>query len=87
MELLGDFGGFNDGVVIIPAIFMQIYSSKMYLQSLFALLPIKQSKISGNRKKMKDKLDQEDSSPFELTEAETEMLDEKSGCLRLRKNV
>ena len=57
MEALGDFGGFNDGVVIIPAIFMQIYSSKMYLQSLFSLLPIKQTKISGDRKKMKDKVD------------------------------
>ena len=67
MEALSDFGGFNDGVLIIPAIFMQIYSSRMYLQSLFALLPVKQTKISGDRKKMKDKLDQ-DSSPFELTE-------------------
>ena len=57
MEALGDFGGFNDGVVIIPVIFMQIYSSRMYLQSLFALLPVKQTKISGGRVKMKDKID------------------------------
>ena len=56
MEVLGDFGGLNDGVVIILAILMQIYSSRMYLQSLFALLPIKQMKISGDRKKMKDKV-------------------------------
>ena len=55
MEALGDFGGFNDGVVFIPAIFMQIYSSKMYLQSLFSLLPIKQMKKSGDRKKMKER--------------------------------
>ena len=57
MEALGDFGGFNDGVLIFPAIIMQIYSSRMYLQSLFSLLPVKQTKISGGRKKMKDKLD------------------------------
>ena len=57
MEALGDFGGFNDGVIIIPAIFMQIYSAKMYLQALFSLLPIKLITISGGRKKMKDKID------------------------------
>ena len=57
MEALSDFGGFNDGVVIIPAIFMQIYSHKMYLQFLFALLPIKQMKFSGDRKKMEDKVE------------------------------
>ena len=57
MEALGDFGGFNDGVTIIPAIIMQIYSSKMFLQSLFSLLPVKLIKISGDRKKMKDKFD------------------------------
>ena len=85
MEALGDFGGFNDGVLIFPAILMQIYSSRMYLQSLFSLLPVKQTKISGGRKKMKDKLDQ-DPSPFELTEADTEMLAEESGRLGLRKN-
>ena len=85
MEALGDFGGFNDGVLIFPAILMQIYSSRMYLQSLFSLLPVKQTKISGGRKKMKDKLDQ-DPLPVELTEADTEMLAEESGRLGLRKN-
>ena len=41
MEALGDFGGFNDGILLIPAILMQIYSNKMYSQALFSLLPIK----------------------------------------------
>ena len=41
MAVLGDFGGFNDGIVFIPAILMSIYSNKMYLMSLFALLPVK----------------------------------------------
>ena len=41
MEALGDFGGFNDGIMLFPAILMQIYSSKMYSQALFSLLPIK----------------------------------------------
>ena len=26
MAALGDFGGFNDGIVLIPAIFMSFYS-------------------------------------------------------------
>ena len=54
MQALGDFGGFNDGIVIIPAILMSIYSNKMYLMSLFALLPIKSfdhSKIKHGIKK------------------------------------
>ena len=56
MEALSDFGGFNDGIIFIPAIFMQIYSARMYMQALFSLLPIKLLTISGGRKKMKDKI-------------------------------
>ena len=41
MQALGDFGGFNDGIVIIPAILMSIYSQKMYLRELFSFLPVK----------------------------------------------
>ena len=38
---LGDFGGFNDGIVLIPAILMSFYSYKMFLKEIFALLPVK----------------------------------------------
>ena len=69
MELLGDFGGFNDGIVIIPAIFMQIYSQKMYLQSLFGLLPVKRRKNSDSRDKLKEKCSQ-GQSPFSLAESD-----------------
>ena len=86
MEALGDFGGFNDGVLIIPAILMHIYSSKMYLQALFSLLPVKKIKISGARKRMKDKLNEGSSSPFELTEADAQMLAKESGRVRLQTN-
>ena len=41
MAALGDFGGFNDGIVLIPVILMSIYSQKMFLQELFSLLPVK----------------------------------------------
>ena len=36
MEALGDFGGFNDGIVLFPAIFMSIYAEKMFHQNLFS---------------------------------------------------
>ena len=41
MEALGDFGGFNDGIVLFPAIFMSIYAEKMFHQNLFSQLPLK----------------------------------------------
>ena len=40
MAALGDFGGFNDGVLLIPAILMSIYSKKMFSQELFTELPV-----------------------------------------------
>ena len=41
MAALGDFGGFNDGILLFPAILMSMYSQKMFLKELFALLPVK----------------------------------------------
>ena len=80
MEALGDFGGFNDGIILFPAVFMQIYSQKMYLQHLFKLLPIKRAKKSSDRKKIRDRISQ-DSSPFELSKEDAEILAEESGRL------
>ena len=73
MEALGDFGGFNDGIILFPAIIMQIYSQKMYLQHLFKLLPIKRARNSSDIKKIRDRFSQ-DSSPFELAKEDAEML-------------
>ena len=55
MAVLGDFGGFNDGIVFIPAILMSIYSNKMYLMSLFALLPVKRVGSPKTRDEMNDR--------------------------------
>ena len=41
MAVLGDFGGFNDGIVLIPAILMSLYAQKMYMRELNSLLPVK----------------------------------------------
>ena len=79
MEALGDFGGFADGIVLIPAIFMKMYSSRMYLQSLFSLLPIKTTKSpKGSRYRTKEQCREADATPDDITEADADMLAEES---------
>ena len=85
MAVLGDFGGFNDGIVFIPAILMSIYSNKMYLMSLFALLPVKRVGNSKIRDEMNDRCS--DAQPtFQLTHVDTELLSEESKQMNLKKN-
>ena len=73
MNWLADFGGFNDGVIFIPAVLMNIYSNKMFLQKLFSLLPVKRKKSSLGRDAMTEKCDSNLSS-FTLSEADTALL-------------
>ena len=56
MAALGDFGGFNDGIILIPAIIMSIYSQKMFLQELFGLLPVKNQSNLKSRDQMGQKI-------------------------------
>ena len=71
MQALGDFGGFNDGIMLFPAILMSIYSNKMFLQSLFSLLPVKRiKKTSSGRDAMSERCSADQSS-FSLEEADT----------------
>lgn len=44
MALLGDFGGFNDGVVLLPTFFLTMYSSRMFMRSNGGDLPTKQKR-------------------------------------------
>ena len=85
MAVLGDFGGFNDGIVFIPAILMSIYSNKMYLMSLFALLPVKRVGDSKIRDEMNDRCS-DDQSAFQLTQIDTELLSEESEQMKLKRN-
>ena len=41
MTLLSDFGGFNDGVTLIPAILMSMYNAKMFNAAKASVFPIK----------------------------------------------
>ena len=57
MAALADFGGFNDGILILPALMMQLYAQKMYMRHLFGILPIKSSGKNRNdngRKKIEN---------------------------------
>ena len=85
MALLGDFGGFNDGIILLPAILMSIYSSKIYTRELFSHLPVK-SKSNYNSKSMIAKKLNENRSPFELTQLDSEMLAEESRRIKLKRN-
>ena len=41
IELLSDFGGFNDGITLIPAILMTLYNGRMYYAARTSIFPIK----------------------------------------------
>ena len=52
MNLLSDFGGFNDGVTILPAILCSMYNAAMFYFAMAAIFPIK----NKARPKKKNKL-------------------------------
>ena len=81
MSWLADFGGFNDGVIFIPAVLMNIYSSKMFLSALFSLLPVKRKSSSASRGVMAEKCDGDNPSAFTLSEGDTALLVEETGQL------
>ena len=41
MAFLSDFGGFNEGIMFLPAILMTLYNSKMFHSSIATLFPVK----------------------------------------------
>ena len=44
MVLIGDIGGFQGAIVLIPAFFLSFYTPKMYEASLLSDMPIKKPK-------------------------------------------
>ena len=49
LTLLGDLGGFSDGVTIIPAFLLSFYSSRMFNASILQELPARLSKVKKNK--------------------------------------
>ena len=83
MSWLADFGGFNDGVVFLPAILMSIYTNKMFNRALFSLLPVKKKSSSASRDAMAEKCYGDNPSAFTLEEADTTLLAEETERIEL----
>ena len=48
MALIGDIGGFNGAVFILPAFLLSWYNEKMFSASLYEELPVKKKKSKTN---------------------------------------
>ena len=44
LSLISDAGGFNGAIVVIPTLFMAIYSGRMFNSSLLEEVPIRKSR-------------------------------------------
>ena len=53
MMFLSDFGGFNDGIAIFPAILMTLYNGKMYDAEKASVFPIKRKDAKGKKRSKK----------------------------------
>lgn len=47
-DLLGDVGGFNDGLVLLCSIFMSSYSAFAFKTEILNKMPIESEHLSGN---------------------------------------
>ena len=44
MMMVGDIGGFNGAVIVVPSLFMSYYSSIMYQYEVTSQIPIKKKR-------------------------------------------
>ena len=44
MMMVGDIGGFNGAVIVVPSLFMSYYSSLMYQYEVTSEIPIKKKR-------------------------------------------
>ena len=42
--LLSDFGGFNDGLLLLPAVLMAFYAKRMFYADAYTTMPVKRKK-------------------------------------------
>ena len=42
--LLSDFGGFNDGLLLLPAVLMAFYAQRMFYADAYTTMPVKRKK-------------------------------------------
>ena len=72
MNLLGDFGGFNDATIMIVGFIMSYYSARMFLAEIASGIPY--SRVGENHDQissLKDKIQSEDAKPLDKADLET----------------
>ena len=50
MMMIGDFGGFNGAIMIVPTLFMGLYNSSMYQYEVTSEIPTKRKSSKRTRK-------------------------------------
>ena len=50
MMMVGDIGGFNGAVIVIPTLFMSYYNSLMYQYEVTSEIPIKKKRSRKQKK-------------------------------------
>ena len=79
MQLLGDVGGFNAIVTLVPAYFMSFYSQSMFTTSVSSKMHIKDKRKQSKRMKLKEKVD----SRAQLDADDVKSLSEEIGSAKL----
>ena len=59
MTLLADFGGFNDGVSLLPALLMASYNARMFRAAQFSYFPIKRKSKPRKKNRVQRKFAQD----------------------------
>ena len=56
MAVLGDFGGFNDGIILLPTLFLTYYSQIVFQSAISKELLVKSKKKRNSRRKRRNTL-------------------------------
>ena len=87
MALLGDFGGFNDGVLFLPAILMAFYNSKMFYSDTATLLPIKhRHKARAGMTSTEERFASEDSLGANLIQDDVDNISSEAKVAQVKTN-
>ena len=79
MTFLSDFGGFNDGIMILPAIVMSLYNSKMFYTLATTFFPLKhRHKPNKNKTTTEQRFGEEDSLGQTLDQNDVESVSQEA---------
>ena len=67
MDFLSDFGGFNDGILIIPTVFFAFYSERVYQNDVYTQMPVKKKRKQRVNNQLQNKLAAENPYGSQIT--------------------